>query len=161
MIALALALVLSQQPPPRVAVEEMPGVEPVPLEIAPLETVMDQPHDPAPAKAPHPGDTNDPAAKPLLERPLADKDAGIFAVYKATATADDTEVGAGWWLSPERMSKVGERLSALERENYDLKNQTGPMTWLAIGAGAGFVVGVGLSVWLLLKLPSAPAQVAQ
>lgn len=80
---------------------------------------------------------------------VGDADAGVFQVASAVQPNGD-ELGPGWWLAPERMQKVGERIVTLENENNRLKSLPPPATWgFWIGMGLGLSLGTAGTVFLV------------
>lgn len=79
------------------------------------------------------------------DAPFADPDAGVYQVAWASQS-DGGVLGPGWWLSPGRMKRVGEHITALRNENEQFRSEATqvvrPTMSFWIGLAAGFAVGV-------------------
>jgi len=90
------------------------------------------------------------------DAPYWDPDAGIYEVSSAVTAIDGGELGAGWWLSRDRMKKTGDHVveannakAQAERERDEALTSAaegGGVKWFLYGLAAGVVAGGALLI---------------
>lgn len=88
----------------------------------------------------------------------AGQPATVVQVQSAVSITD-AGLGRGWWVSPEQMQVVGQRLADAQRAK-ELTGETRPpvavatssnLSFFLVGAGLGFVGGVVLTAFVVTR----------
>lgn len=98
------------------------------------------------------GEGTDGGVAPVAGVPFYSPDAGIFPVSWAVSSIDGGLLGPGWWLSDDRMTRIGDHIVIVENErDLALAAQQSKACYieaLLIGLGVGIVTGAGFVFYL-------------